>query len=94
MTTESKKLRVLGYWEQFDNRWLISEVGGHAEGRVWYDNDWQVSRDDDPEEWGDVVQSPSLEVSKAAVETKLKARGFVLLTDLVDAYLRSPEPPK
>lgn len=94
MTTESKKLRVLGYWTRYDHRWLISEIGGRAEGRIWYDCDWQVAADDDPNEWGDLVQSPSLEVSKAAVEAKLKARGFVLITDLVDAYLRSQEATK
>jgi hypothetical protein len=82
-----KKLRVLGYWELFNGRWSISEIGGATEGRVWTNFGWQVAEPRNPLRWDQYRKATSLDEAKAAVETTLKARGFVLLTDLVDVYL-------
>jgi hypothetical protein len=78
---------MLGYWELFNGKWVISEIGGAAEGRVWLDFTWQVARQRDPLRWDQHEKAASLDEAKAAVKSTLKARGFVLLTDLVDVYL-------
>ena len=87
MNTDKNYPRVLGYWELFNNVWRLSEIGGVTEGRVWWDFKWQVAEPHNPERWGWAEKATSLDEAKAAVESTLKARGFVLLTDLVDLYL-------
>lgn len=79
-------MRVLGYWEIFDGRWLISEIGGRCEGRVWHGM-WQVAMADNPNEWGPPMVVEDAERGKAECSEELKRRGFVFLTDLIAEVL-------